>query len=92
MIGLEGGRLLRQAPKVHSHRCSPFAPCNTPDCEFSAFHALLRNKLFGSRRSKASSTKGLCISVQRCISFPTARGSHLDLADVILFVQAERSL
>lgn len=42
--------------------------------------------------TKASSTKDLCISVQRCISFPTARGSHLDLADVILFVQAERSL
>lgn len=42
--------------------------------------------------AKASSTKDLCISVQRCISFPTARGSHLDLADVILFVQAERSL
>lgn len=42
--------------------------------------------------TKASSTKDLCISVQRCISFPTSRGSHLDLADVILFVQAERSL
>jgi len=42
--------------------------------------------------TKTSSTKDLCITVQRCISFPTARGSHFDLADVILFVQAERSL
>lgn len=42
--------------------------------------------------TKANSAKDLCISVQRCISFPTARGSHLVLADVVLFVQAERSL
>jgi len=28
VIGLEGERLLRQAPKVHSHGCSPFSPCH----------------------------------------------------------------
>lgn len=49
------------------------------------------NHLGLGRIATASSTKDLWFSVQRRISFPTARGSHLDLADVILFAQAERS-